>query len=63
VKFPELDIEKVARDFGLDLTLIDSALTLNPEERLRQHQTALSLLEALQEARSYVSHGESKPTS
>ena len=40
-----------AREAGFDLDLIDTNLALTPEDRLRQHDEALAVMLALQQAR------------
>ena len=46
-----VDPIQVARDAGFDIDLIDTNLALTPEERLRQHDEAVNVMLALQEAR------------
>jgi hypothetical protein len=39
-----------AEEFGIDLSLIDEALRLSPEQRLLQHQAALELVLEMERA-------------
>ena len=46
----KIDPIEAARKAGFDLDLIDTNLALSPEERLRQHDEAVNVMLALQEA-------------
>jgi hypothetical protein len=41
----------------IDISLLEVNLAMTPEERLRQHQEALNLLEALTNAKAEVADG------
>ncbi len=45
---------RAAHEAGVDMSLIDDALQMTPAGRLRDHQSALNLVLALQESR--ISH-------
>ena len=48
---PADDALEQARRAGFDLDMLDTNLALTPEERLRQHDTALEFVLELEEAR------------
>ncbi|MGH7975515.1 MAG: hypothetical protein ACREDS_02080 [Limisphaerales bacterium] len=41
---------RAAMEYGFDMSLIEDALQLTPEQRLEQHQRALDLVLAVKEA-------------
>lgn len=43
---------RTACEYGFDMSLVDEALRMTPEERLEQHQRALNLVIDLMEART-----------
>jgi hypothetical protein len=51
---PADDAIEEARRAGFDLDLLDSNLALTPEERWRQHDTALKLVEEYETTRGEV---------
>ena len=45
---------RTAHEAGVDMGLIEDALHMRPSERLREHQRALNLVLAVNEARPWV---------
>ncbi|HZV36926.1 MAG TPA: hypothetical protein VFB72_20285 [Verrucomicrobiae bacterium] len=41
---------RAAMEYGFDMSLVEDALQLTPEQRLEQHQRALDLILAVKEA-------------
>ncbi len=44
---------RAACDYGFDMSLVESALAMTPEERIEQHQHALDLLLTIEAARDH----------
>ena len=42
---------RAACDYGLDMSLVENALAMTPEERLEEHQHALNLLLEIEASR------------
>lgn len=47
---PQTEAEREAEAYGIDLSLLESALRLTPEQRAERHQNALNLVLELKEA-------------
>ena len=43
---------RAACDYGFDMSLVEDALRLTPEERIEEHQRALNLLLEIESARA-----------
>jgi hypothetical protein len=49
-KFTEGPFWRAAREYGFDMSLIDTNLRLSPLQRIRNHQRALDVARALRNA-------------
>jgi len=60
MKQTERDIYKEAKEWGIDISLIDANLKCTPTERVLRHQAALEAMLAFREAgrKFYAEHTE-----
>lgn len=50
MQHPKENPREKAREYGIDVSLIDYNLSLSYEKRLEQHQSALELMEEMEKA-------------